>query len=221
MVRSHREAALFGTEVSTPVQESKISEAQPSARTSARKAAASSVSPATEFPVSELTDEQIHSLMNSLQVELHERAMASDDPEVLGLELLGELNGGDVDKPQIFAGKFVGLGGIIKYNPAATKHTCVLYSINMPGVDPFWAWEDHGTLAYSQSARISEMRHSVAVHVAVSGMQFIRHTMKHDGERHTRLSEDAWDCIWADNGEGQLQIVKSKSKPRNLPVPNH
>ena len=173
------------------------------------------------FEVSELSDEQIHGLLHSLRVELHERALESDDPEVLGLEFLSSLNGKDVERPEILSGRFIALGGIIKYNPAGTKHHCVLYSITMPGADPFWAWEDHGTLAYSHSTRVGDMRQSVALHVAVDGMQLIRHTMKHDGERHHRLSEDVWDCVWAENGEGSLQVVKSKTNPRNLPVPNH
>jgi len=171
--------------------------------------------------VTEFSDEQIHGLLHALRKELHERAMASDDPEVLGIEFLSRLNGNDVAKPEIAGERFVALGGVIKYNPAGTKHQCVLYSVVMPGADPFWAWEDHGTLAYSQSARIAETRQSVAVHVAVDGMQFIKHTMKHDGERHVRLSEEAWDCVWAENGAGSLQIVRSKSTPRHLPMPNH
>jgi len=210
MVRSHR------------ILESEGKPVVPTPRASSDKVGTNSPkADGGDFNISELTDGQIHTLLYALQHELHERAMNSDDPEVLGIEFLGKLNGNDVEKPEVVGERFVAVGGIVKYNPAGTKHQCVLYSVTMPGAEPFWVWEDHGTLAYSQSSRVGEMRQSVALHVAIDGMQFIRHTMKHDGEKHTRISEDAWDCVWADDGAGKLQIVRSKSVPRNLPVSNH
>jgi hypothetical protein len=217
MVRSHRQIAAEGSSEPKIPASLAIKETQ----TEQKRDRGGEVSVNGEFSISALSDGQIHDLLNKLRSELHKRAHESGDPEEFGLEVLGALNGGDVSRPEVSGGNVVALGGSIKYKASGTGHTCVLYSVNMPGVEPFWAWEDHGTLAYSQSARIGEMRHSVAVHVAVDGMQFIKHTMKHDGEKHKRISEDAWECSWGDNGEGELKIVKSKLTPRNLPVPNH
>ena len=187
--------------------------------TSSRRARLSSTATAEIIDIKKLSDGQIGSLMVSLREEISSRAFGSGDPEVMGSEFLRESAGLVPEMPVALNNNIVAVGGLIKYNSSATRHTCTLYTIVAPGIEPFWAWEDEGTLLWSESPRVGDIKQSVALHAAVDGMRFTRHTMKWDGERHTRLSEESFDCVWSE--DGKLRIVRAANAPRGLPIPNH
>lgn len=171
------------------------------------------------FDVSEFSDSQLQKMLSKINMEIHNRALDSGDPDVLGQNYMESLATSELGSPKILTDRLLALGGVIKYNGTGTRHTCSLYSVYVPGTEPFWAWEDNGFLEFSNSVRIGEHRYSASVLTAIHGMQFIRHNMKHDGERHKRISEEAYECVWEGN---KFRIVRSEVPPRNLPVPaNH
>jgi hypothetical protein len=137
----------------------------------------------------------------------------------MGREYLQKIAGQMPTAPVALNNNMVAVSGLVKYNSSGTRHTCTLYTVVAPGIDPFWAWEDAGTLMWSESPRVADIKQSVAVHAAVDGMRFTKHSMKWDGERHTRLGEESFDCKWDDNGK--LRIVRAENAPRGLPIPNH
>lgn len=172
--------------------------------------------------LSEFDDDQLRHIASAIRIEQKQRSIAEEEPDTLGMDYLERLGPKEPGAPEAVGKGLIALGGLIKYNSSGTRHTCNLFSVYIPGMDAFWAWEDGGTLAFSHSTKVGDVRQSVAVHTALSDMILIRHTMKHDGERHTRITERAWECYWGEDGNEPLSIIPARNYvAQTLPVPNH
>lgn len=169
-----------------------------------------------------LSNDELRQLAMDILMVQKNRALESNDPVILAHEFL-ERVGSEAAEPEVVGTSMIALPGHIQYGKSE-RHKCILYSVYIPGQEATWAWQtvsDATTLLHSESIRIGESRQSIAVHSAVQGMVVVQHRMNHDGERHKRISEMAWECYWGEDGTEPLQLIKARNYvAQSLPIPN-
>lgn len=171
---------------------------------------------------------ELEQLIRTAMRERVNRAIDNHDPETLALAALesGFNQSGNPVPPQVVAPGVVALISVVK-DLGKVKHRCTQYTVKADRDAPeeFWSWDDENhTYIYSDTAKVGEVRRSVALHAPPSGALIIQHTMKHDGERHERTAVKSWEVevdFDHESGEPRVQLTPSQVAVTKLPPPNN
>lgn len=177
--------------------------------------------------LSNLSDGTLNKLLELGHQEQRQRLMDSlDEDYLLDLALKRGFDGaGNPLDPFEVAPGIVALTATVK-DTSSTRHSCTHYTVRPDASQPeeYWSFEDSPTLIKSDTNKVDKVRVSVSLHAIPSGGAVLRHTMTHDGERHTRKGSRAWKVdLDFDNETGEPSVtfmVTSELKATKLPTPD-